>query len=145
MRSAARFALCVFWLSMGPALAQTPVPPKRPLETDPTAPSPAKQLDTPPYQAKIERLAELMGTLTYLRDLCVPGDGAVWRGKMEDLLSAEGSTPARRDRLAGAFNRGFDGYRLSHRKCSPTAETIIDRALAEGSRIAHEVSSRFGT
>jgi uncharacterized protein (TIGR02301 family) len=145
MRAAAILAACILALFAGSAPAQTPVPPERPPDTDQTPPSNNGQPDTPPYQAKVERLAELVGTLTYLRDLCVPGDGAVWRGKMQDLLTAEGSTPARRERLAGAFNRGFDSYRLTYRKCTPTAETIILRALAEGSKIAREVSTRFGT
>ncbi len=86
-----------------------------------------------------------MGILSYLRELCTPGDGALWHGKMMELLAAEGTTPDRRDRLAGAFNRGFDGYRLIHRQCTPAGELVIGRALAEGSRLAHELSARFGT
>ena len=99
----------------------------------------------PPYQDRLDRLAELMGTLSFLRDLCGKGDGAVWHSRMETLLSAEGTTDARRDRLAGSFNRGYTGYQPTYRTCTPAAETVIDRALREGSRIASDVAARFGT
>lgn len=131
-------------LQASPAGAQTPTPPERPIDPEQTIPAPSARPDTPPYQVKIDRLAELIGSLTYLRDLCVPGEGAAWRSKVEDLIAAEGSTAERRDRLAGAFNRGFNGYRYTYKRCTPSAEAIIDRALAEGSRLAHEVSTTFG-
>ena len=122
-------------------LAQVPVPPERP--RDIPAPD-TSQAGTPPYQVELDRLAELLGTLTLLHDLCPPGDGSVWRGKMQDLLATEGSTPARRDRLAGAFNRGFESYRLAYRSCTPAAELAITRALDEGGRLAGELAARFG-
>ena len=62
----------------------------------PVAPPFATEPALPPYQDRLERLAELMGTLAFMRDLCGDHDGAAWRGRMEALLSAEGTTPARR-------------------------------------------------
>ena len=129
-------------LLVTPALSQPVLPPERPPEL--SLPPPAPAPTTPPYEAKLERLAELMGALTYLRDLCGVGDGATWRGKMTDLLASEGATPERRDRLAGAFNRGFNGYRTTYRRCTPAAEMVIDRSLSEGSKLASELSARFG-
>ena len=47
--------------------------------------------------------------------------------------------------MAGAFNRGFDGYRLSYRSCTPNAQATIDAFLAETRRRAAELASRFGS
>lgn len=127
-----------------PLTSATPAPPERPHPDGRRADTPRGGADTPPDQVKLERLAEVMGVLTFLRDLCEPGDGAVWRGKMEDLLASEGTTPTRRDRLAGAFNRGFSGYRASYRQCTPAAELAIGRALGEGAALARDLSTRFG-
>ena len=40
---------------------------------------------------------------------------------MKALIESEGVTPARRDRLAGAYNRGYRGYALTYRVCTPAA------------------------
>lgn len=98
----------------------------------------------PPYEPQLERLASLMGTLSYLRDLCAKGDGAEWRSRMSALLDAEAKTQARRERLAGAYNRGFRGYEVTYRICTPGAELVIRRSVEEGDRLARELSSRFG-
>lgn len=118
-------------------VAQTPLPPEKPT----AAPTVA---EFPPYQAKIERLAEVMGTLSYMRDLCGAGDGTIWRDKMAALLATEGSTDARRDRLAGAFNRGLRDYQVSYRHCTPAAALVIERSLAEGTRLTQDLSNQFG-
>ncbi len=115
------------------AAAQTPAPP---------AASPAQ--DVKPYDPQLLRLAEILGALSYLRGLCGSGDGDVWLKRMQALLDAEGTTPARKDRLAGAFNHGIDGYSLSYRSCTPNARTIVERFLAEASQIAKAVENRFG-
>lgn len=144
-------AALLSWIGMAaiavqaqPPTSPTPMPPDRPHPDGHRADTPRVGADTPPDQVKLERLAEVMGVLTFLRDLCEPGDGAVWRGKMEDLLASEGVTPSRRDRLAGAFNRGFSGYRASYRQCTPAAELAIGRALGEGAALARDLSTRFG-
>ena len=80
----------------------------------------------------------------YLRDLCGMADGDKWRGRMSALLEAEAPTPARKERLAGAYNKGFTGYEATYRACTPNAELVIQRYLDEGQRIARDVASRFG-
>lgn len=141
MMRACRLAALPLLLSSSALVAQPAIPPQRPADLTPSAPTPPTN---PPYEAKLERLAELMGTLSFMRDLCGAGDGATWRAKMADLLASDGNTTERRDRLAGAFNRGFNGYRTTYRRCTPSASVVIERAFAEGSRLAGELSARFG-
>ena len=126
---------CLLMLSLGTAQvsAQAPSPP-------PGAPPP----DVKPYDPQLLRLAEVLGALSYLRGLCGDGDGDVWHKRMQALLDAEGTTPIRKDRLAGSYNRGIDGYSLSYRSCTPNARAVVERFLAEASQIARQVENRFG-
>ncbi|WP_246725216.1 TIGR02301 family protein [Beijerinckia sp. L45] len=110
----------------------------------PAAPAPAAPTDVKPYDPQLLRLAEILGALTYLRGLCGDKDADAWHKRMQTLLDAEGTTAIRKERLAGAFNRGIEGYALSYRTCTVNAHLIIERFLAEGSQIAKEVENRFG-
>ena len=109
----------------------------------PTPPAPTVE-PPPPYEPQLLRLAEMMGALAYLRDLCGADDGAEFRTKMKSLLDADGLSESQRDLLAGAYNRGFEGYRLTYRSCTPAAGEIIGRYLTETSRLASELAGRYG-
>lgn len=99
----------------------------------------------PPYEPQLLRLSELLGALTYLQNLCSGHSGQIWRDKMTALMDAETQNPLRRSRLAGAYNRGFNGYELSYRACTPNAQAVISRFLDESGKIARDVSHRYGT
>jgi uncharacterized protein (TIGR02301 family) len=90
------------------------------------------------------RLAEILGALSFLRDICGDNDSAEWRRRMAALIDAEGVTEARKERLAGAYNRGFRSYETIYRACTPNAELAITRYLDEGQKIVRDVSSRYG-
>jgi len=133
-RLAAALAAAAFAAS--PPAAQTP-------PAKPAAPVEQPAEPPPPYEPQLLRLAEVIGALAYLRDLCGAGDGATFRAKFANLLEAEGSTPARKETLAGAFNRGFRDYELTYRACTPAAREIVARFLDEAARIAKDVASRY--
>ena len=111
--------------------------------TPAASPTPAQPEAPPPYEPQLLRLAELTGALAYLRDLCGGGDGAAFRDKIASLIDAEGTTDARKESLAGAFNRGFRDYELTYRACTPVAREIVTRFLDEASRIAKDVANRY--
>ena len=89
------------------------------------------------------RLAEVLGALTTMRQLCGAPDAGQWRQRMQALLDAEGTPAVRRDRLAGAYNEGLQGYELAYRSCTGNARAVIARFLAEGMRLALDVENRF--
>ena len=135
----------VLALAIEPLAAQTPKPPPKPAATPaPAVPTPTPTETPPPYEPQLLRLAELMGALFYLRDLCHAGDGEAFREKMARLLEAEAHTEDRKATLAGAFNRGFGDYALTYRKCTPSAEEVIAHYLEESGRIARDVTGRYG-
>jgi uncharacterized protein (TIGR02301 family) len=107
------------------------------------APAPEAE-PPPPYDPEILRLAEILGALTYLDALCASDPPGDWRAKMQVLLEADAKTVARKERLAGSYNRGFHDYARTYHLCTPNAQAIIGRFLAEGAGIAHEVVNRYG-
>jgi uncharacterized protein (TIGR02301 family) len=133
----------------GPPKPAKPKPRKpKPKETKAapgaTASAPAVEEPPPPYDAELQKLAEILGALAYLDELCATDPAGGWRDKMKALLDAEGKTAARKERLAGSYNRGFRDYERSYRICTPNAQTVIARFTSEGGRIAHEVVGRYG-
>ncbi len=123
-----------------PAAAQ-----KKALAPQKTAPAPAPaEPPAPPYDAELTRLAEILGALSYLRDLCGAGDGEDWRKMMAQLRDAEAPTGTRRLTMTAAFNRGFDGYELTYRACTPNARLVVARYLDEAQTLARDVAARYG-
>ncbi len=64
--------------------------------------TPARAQDAAaPFDGDLQRLAEILGTLHYLRAICGTNEGAKWRNEMQALIDAE--TPCRRP--PGAHDR----------------------------------------
>ena len=146
-RSSLAGAACLAVLVAGVATAQV-LPANPPLPPVVGAPAPAAPQGDPdglpPYEPQLERLAERLGTLALLRDLCGDGDANEFRNRMAALLDAEAHTGIRRSRLAGSFNHGFQGYAASYRSCTASARLVIARSLAEADRLTRDLASRFG-
>lgn len=104
--------------------------------------SPARNTTPPPYEKDMRRIGSILGALHYLRPLCGANDGSVWRDKMSQLIDAEGGPPDRRERLAGAFNEGYNSYQLTYRTCTPSADLAVRRYLAEGAKLTREIATR---
>jgi uncharacterized protein (TIGR02301 family) len=107
-------------------------------------PTPTPRVEAPPYEGDLLRLAELMGALAYLRDLCRQGDGADFRARMAHLIESDPRPQEAKDQLAGAFNRGFDGYRLTYRACTSNARDAMTAYFDETQRLARDVAARYG-
>ncbi len=107
------------------------LPPIVPKES--TAPPPP---DDRPYDNKLMRLAEILGAVHYLRELCGAEEGQLWRDQMKEILKNEGTTAVRRAKLANSFNDGYRGYRRTYRTCTPSATLATTRFSTEGATIA---------
>lgn len=105
-------------------------------------PRPAAAVDAP-YEAGLMRIAEVMGSLHFLRNLC--GDkGDQWRRTMERLLAAENPEPDRRARFVASFNRGYRSFESTYTRCTASATEAINRYTVEGENLARDLSSRYG-
>ena len=96
-----------------------------------------------PFDAGLARLAEILGSLHYLRGVCGANEGNKWRTEMQALLEAEAPSGQRRSQFIAHFNRGYRAYLQTYRTCTPAAELAIRRSLEEGSKIAREVTARY--
>jgi uncharacterized protein (TIGR02301 family) len=101
------------------------------------------QSQAAPFDANLQRLAEIMGALHYLRGICGANDGQKWRNEVQALIDAEAPNGDRRARMIASFNRGYRGFQQAYRTCTPAADLVIRRYLEEGSKIARDVTARY--
>ena len=136
----ARAAICavmaaaVLAVAASPAHAQSTAPAQKP----PAAAAPQKPAgpDDRPYDAQLFRLAEILGTLHYLRELCGASEGQVWREHMRELVNSEGTSALRRAKLVESFNRGYRDYSRTYRTCTQPAAVAIQRFMDQASAIS---------
>ena len=132
----------VIGLSITPALGQEKR--KKPAEEETKAETPAVAEKPAPYDPKLLRLAEILGSVSYLRNLC-KGTESEWREMMQELLSEETvNEPQRAARLTAAFNRGYRSFAATYVKCTPQAIAAEEAYRAEGATLATEITARFG-
>ncbi len=103
----------------------------------------AGAVDVAPFDAGLERLAEILGSLHYLRGVCGANEGNKWRVEMQALIDAEAPAGQKRANFIAHFNRGYRAYLQTYRTCTPAATLAIRRYLEEGSKIAREITARY--
>lgn len=121
-----------------PCLAQNAqATPKQQHQAPAPAPAPLKSAvtDDRPYDAQLLRLAEILGTLHYLRELCGANEGQVWREHMRELSASEGTSALRRAKLVESFNRGYRDYSRTYRTCTQPALQAIQRYMEQASAL----------
>lgn len=108
-----------------------------------SAAAPLAQTPAPPYEARLMRLSEIVGSVHYLRTLCLKTDEG-WRDKMQELIDLETSDPERRARFVAAFNKGYRSFASLHRKCNSVAIEAEELYRKQGLELASEVIARYG-
>lgn len=96
-----------------------------------------------PYDRQLIRLAEVLGSLHFLRNLCGE-QGNQWRDQMEALIAAEKLADDRRRRVVAGFNHGYRSFEGIYGTCTQSAIAAIDRYLKEGETLTREVTTRYG-
>jgi uncharacterized protein (TIGR02301 family) len=96
-----------------------------------------------PFDNDLQRFAEILGTLHYLRGICGSNEGSKWRNEMQALLDAETPSGDRRARMIAGFNRGYNGFQQTYRTCTPAATLAIRRYIDEGLKISRDLTARY--
>lgn len=96
-----------------------------------------------PFENELQRLSEILGALHYLRGVCGANEGQKWRNEMQALIDTEAPSGTRRSQMIASYNRGYRVFQQSYRTCTPAADLAIRRYLAEGAKIAREVTARY--
>jgi uncharacterized protein (TIGR02301 family) len=107
-----------------------------------TAPARAQDAAAP-FDGDLQRLAEILGTLHYLRGICGSNEGLKWRNEMQALIDAETPAGDRRARMIAAFNRGYNGFQQTYRSCTPAATVAVRRYIDEGVKISRDLTARY--
>jgi uncharacterized protein (TIGR02301 family) len=97
----------------------------------------------PPYQPKLERLSEILGSVHYLSNLCGKKT-SVWRDKMDELLTAEKPADERKTRLVARFNRGYRSFASVYENCTGSASLALKNYAREGEGLTKEIVLRYG-
>lgn len=104
--------------------------------------APAYAVD-PLYETKLIRLAEVLGSIHSLRNICGESSSQ-WRDRMDALLLAENPDPTRKARLIASFNRGYRTFNETYSACTSQAIAAIDRYEQEGTKLSSEIVSGYG-
>jgi uncharacterized protein (TIGR02301 family) len=107
------------------------------------APAHAIEGSAAPYDGDLERLAEILGSLHYLRNVCGANEGPKWRNQMQALIDAEALDGERKRKIVASFNRGYRVFQQTYHTCTPAADIAIRRYLDEGARISREITARY--
>jgi uncharacterized protein (TIGR02301 family) len=132
MQRTAQRRVAAMLMALGP-LVLSPLVLRVPSALAQSATAPA---DVRPYDDKLLRLSDILGSVHFLRELCGHTDGQLWRDRMRELMDAEGSSALRRAKLTRGFNNGYRSYSRSYTTCTPSAETATTRLIVEGADIA---------
>jgi uncharacterized protein (TIGR02301 family) len=108
-----------------------------------TLPVRAAEGDAAPFDNDLQRFAEILGSLQYLRGVCGANEGQKWRNEMQALIDAEAPNGDRRRMIVASYNRGYRGFQQTYRTCTPAANIAIRRYLDEGAKIAREITARY--
>jgi uncharacterized protein (TIGR02301 family) len=132
--------ICIALASASPAVAQ-PAANVPPVQT----PDNADAERPTPYDTQLSRLAEILGSIDYLRNLCSTAREDGWRGDMQQLLDTETKgEQKRKERLTASFNRGYRSFASVYANCTPQALVAEERYRNEGATLATEITARFG-
>jgi uncharacterized protein (TIGR02301 family) len=148
LRKLALYGLSIFAM-MQLAVAQEPSG-KTP-KTDPNAeiigpvvplpmgPDPNEPLS---YDPELARLATILGSLHYLRNLC--GEtGNQWRDEMETIILSDKMESLRKKRAIAAFNDGYQAFSASYTQCNPRAIEAIGKFQTEGASLTATILTRY--
>lgn len=82
------------------------------------------------------RLAEILGSVHHLREICGADEGAMWRNKMIDMMNVASLDAEARQRMISHFNDAYYQARSTFPECSTPAAAKSNALLEEGRRLA---------
>lgn len=92
--------------------------------------------DARPYDDKLNRLAEVLGAVHFLRELCGANEGQTWRERMRELIDTDKGSALRRVKLTKSFNHGYRSYRRTYQTCSTPAQATLTKFMTEGAELS---------
>ncbi|WP_345095974.1 TIGR02301 family protein [Bartonella acomydis] len=97
---------------------------------------------SPPYEEKLLRLAEILGSLHALQNLCKPPTNH-WYNYMHALIEAEQPISQRRAHFYEAFNRAYRAFSENYHYCTQSAIEANQRYIKEGSTLSESLLMHY--
>ncbi|WP_455466570.1 TIGR02301 family protein [Bartonella sp. B39] len=104
--------------------------------------TPAFAQQSPPYETKLLRLAEILGSLHYLQNLCSTPTNK-WYGYMNALIEAEQPMPQRRAYFYEAFNGAYRAFSENYHHCTQSAIEANQRYIKEGRALSESLLTNY--
>ncbi|WP_354186433.1 TIGR02301 family protein [Bartonella japonica] len=97
---------------------------------------------SPPYEKKLLRLAEILGSLHFLQNLCSTPTNQ-WYNYIGALIEAEQPIPQRRAYFYEAFNESYRAFSENYHHCTQSAIEASQRYIKEGSALSENILTHF--
>ncbi|WP_193227615.1 TIGR02301 family protein [Aureimonas psammosilenae] len=107
------------------------------------AAAPVKPVEAP-FMKPLSRLANILGSVHFLRGLCGDEQAGLWRERMNDLLTAQSPAAPDREALVASFNNGYRAFASVYRRCTPAARLAASRYQKEGADLSRDIAARYG-
>lgn len=105
---------------------------------------PLAQNNLPPYETRLYRVAELVGSLHYLNNLCGTVENNRLRETLQKVITAEtANEPARRRQLVSRYNKGYRTFASVYTSCTDAAKTLEAQYRQEGRDLVIELLARY--
>ncbi len=99
---------------------------------------------SPPYERKLLRLAEILGSLHSLQSLCESPTNQ-WYDYMNALIEAEHPTPQRRAYFYEAFNEAYLAFSENYHLCTQAAIEANQRYIEEGRILSENLLTHYNS
>lgn len=86
--------------------------------------------------AGLVRLAEILGSVHHLREVCGADEGALWRNKMIDMMNVASLDAEARQRMISHFNEAYYRAQSMFPECSGSAAAQSNALFDEGRKLA---------
>ncbi|WP_409361743.1 TIGR02301 family protein [Bartonella heixiaziensis] len=97
---------------------------------------------SPPYDTKLLRLAEILGSLHSLQNLCNTPTNQ-WYNHMATLIEAENPSPQRRAYFYEAFNEAYRAFSENYHHCTQSAIEANQRYIKEGRALSENLIMNY--
>ncbi|WP_375616120.1 TIGR02301 family protein [Bartonella sp. AP58NXGY] len=97
---------------------------------------------SPPYEKKLLRLAEVLGSLHFLQNLCETPTNQ-WYDYMNALIEAEKPIPQRRAYFYEAFNEAYRAFSENYHHCTQAAIEANQRYVEEGRTLSEKLLMHY--
>ncbi|WP_455479763.1 TIGR02301 family protein [Bartonella sp. B23] len=104
--------------------------------------TPALAQRSPLYETKLLRMAEILGSLHYLQNLCSTPTNQ-WYSHMNALIEAEQPMPQRRAYFYEAFNGAYRAFSENYHHCTQSAIKANKRYIKEGRALSENLLTYY--